>query len=251
MLIKKLQDIGLSEKEAKVYIATLELGKGSASEIAMKAGINRATTYFTVESLIKKGLISASSQKSKQVFVPEDPGKIESILEQKQRELEKQKKEVKDLVAKLNRISNPTEKPVIKYYLGKKNIIRMASNSFAEVEKETMWVAFSKDRLKLFLSEKENKRLQEKRETQKIKAMVLYNSSSGDSLKNDKNNLRIRVSEKKYPFPGDVAVYKDKIRLTSYEDEIGIIIENKNIAETLKSLFKIAINCMKKTPESE
>ncbi len=62
MLTKKLEEIGLNEKEAKVYIATLELGEGSASEIAKKSEVNRATTYFILEKLIKMGLVSTSNK---------------------------------------------------------------------------------------------------------------------------------------------------------------------------------------------
>ena len=69
MLTKKLEEIGLNEKEAKVYIAVLELGEGSASEIAKKSEVNRATTYFTLENLMKIGLVSASNEeKNKNSF---------------------------------------------------------------------------------------------------------------------------------------------------------------------------------------
>ena len=43
-LDKELQKIGLSEKEAKVYLAALELGQASVQNIARKAEVNRATT---------------------------------------------------------------------------------------------------------------------------------------------------------------------------------------------------------------
>lgn len=52
---QQLKQLGFSDKEAKVYMASLELGPDTAQEIAKKAGVNRTTTYVIIEKLIKKG----------------------------------------------------------------------------------------------------------------------------------------------------------------------------------------------------
>lgn len=240
MLAKKLEEIGLNEKEAKVYIATLELGQGSAAEIAKKSGVNRATTYFTLENLMKWGLVSASNEEKVQTFVPEDPAQLENIITKQQQELEVKKQSLKGLVDELNNINRATvNKPIVKYYLGKEGIMRMASASFDYTKDETMWLAFSKDNLDTFMEETSRNKLASQRKQNKTKLKALYNSKDV-TIESTTNNLRIKVDETKYPLPGDVAVYQDKIRLTSYSDKIGIIIENKDIAETIKSVFKLA-----------
>jgi len=55
MLIQELQKLGLSDKESKVYLASLELGPAPIAAIAKQASVNRPTTYVIIESLIKKG----------------------------------------------------------------------------------------------------------------------------------------------------------------------------------------------------
>lgn len=240
MLTKKLEEIGLNEKEAKVYVATLELGEGSASEIAKKSGVNRATTYFTLENLMKMGLVSASNEEKKQMFVPEDPSQIENLITKQQQELEQKKQGLKGLINELGSINSASvKKPIVKYYLGKEGMMRMAESGFNDVKNEMMWLAFSKDKLQDFLGNK-NDKLREKRIAQNIKTSTLYNSESGDLL-TDKNAARVKIDSSKFPCPGDIAVYSDKVRLSSYDDQIGIIIENKDIAETLKSIFKLAL----------
>ena len=52
----QLQDAGLSETEAKIYLAALELGQTSVSRIARKSGIKRTTIYLSLENLMEKGL---------------------------------------------------------------------------------------------------------------------------------------------------------------------------------------------------
>ncbi|MDZ4385041.1 MAG: helix-turn-helix domain-containing protein, partial [Candidatus Moranbacteria bacterium] len=76
MLEKDLQEIGLNEKEARVYLSALELGQSTVQDIAKKALVNRATTYFVIESLMKSGLMSSFQKGKKQYFVAADPDRL-------------------------------------------------------------------------------------------------------------------------------------------------------------------------------
>lgn len=42
-LENKLKELGLADKEARVYLASLELGSDTVQNIAKKSGVNRAT----------------------------------------------------------------------------------------------------------------------------------------------------------------------------------------------------------------
>ena len=53
-----LEEIGLSEKEAKIYLALLQVDSALISDLAEKTKINRTTVYPVLESLAKKGLVS-------------------------------------------------------------------------------------------------------------------------------------------------------------------------------------------------
>ncbi|MBU2442745.1 MAG: helix-turn-helix domain-containing protein, partial [Nanoarchaeota archaeon] len=53
-----LEDLGLSEAEAKVYLALLETGSTLAGPIIKKTGLHRGTTYQILQRLIEKGLVS-------------------------------------------------------------------------------------------------------------------------------------------------------------------------------------------------
>jgi sugar-specific transcriptional regulator TrmB len=87
--------LDLSEKEAKVYIASLELGLSTIQEIAGKSQISRSTTYEVIESLMEKGLMSALTKGKKKYFSAESPEKLMSLIDIKEGELEKRKKRVK------------------------------------------------------------------------------------------------------------------------------------------------------------
>ena len=52
-LYQQLKQLGLEEKQAKIYLASLELGPDTAQNIAYKASLKRPTTYVILEELIK------------------------------------------------------------------------------------------------------------------------------------------------------------------------------------------------------
>ena len=81
MIDKDLQAVGLQEKEAKVYLAALELGKGTAQQIAIKAELKRPTTYVIMEELMRQGLVSSFYEGKKQYFVAENPERLVDILQ--------------------------------------------------------------------------------------------------------------------------------------------------------------------------
>jgi sugar-specific transcriptional regulator TrmB len=76
MILKDLVDYGLTEREAKTYLALLELEIGSAQEIANKSGVNRSTTYVTLESLKKSGLVSIADSETVRHYVATPPEAI-------------------------------------------------------------------------------------------------------------------------------------------------------------------------------
>jgi len=58
--IESLINLGLSKKEAKIYLALFTLKKASVWHISKKAKIKRPTAYQVLESLESKGLISST-----------------------------------------------------------------------------------------------------------------------------------------------------------------------------------------------
>ena len=60
LILKALQNLGLSIYESKAYLALISLGVGSAEVIAEMSRIPRTSAYKTLESLEKKGFVSST-----------------------------------------------------------------------------------------------------------------------------------------------------------------------------------------------
>ena len=58
MEFNALKDAGLTDGEAKVYLALLELGSSTTGPIIHKSKIAKSIVYQILEKLMQKGLVS-------------------------------------------------------------------------------------------------------------------------------------------------------------------------------------------------
>ena len=50
------------------------------------------------------------------------------------------------------------------------------------------------------------------------------------------------VPQDEFPVPTDIEIYNNKVMIASWREKLGIIIESKEIATTLRSVFKLALS---------
>ena len=62
---KILTSLGLTDKEVKIYLASLQLGSSLVQKIANFAKLNRTSAYDLLKSLEQKGFISYTIQSGK------------------------------------------------------------------------------------------------------------------------------------------------------------------------------------------
>ena len=57
-ITEDLKTLGLNQKEASIFLASLELGPATISDIARRSNIKRTTVYNLIEPLLQKNLVS-------------------------------------------------------------------------------------------------------------------------------------------------------------------------------------------------
>lgn len=85
--IDQLMQSGLPEKEALVYHAALTLGPATVLRIARLAGTERSTTYATIASLVRRGLMREEEVGLKTQYVAEHPDNLRVVMEQKMQDV--------------------------------------------------------------------------------------------------------------------------------------------------------------------
>lgn len=76
MNISDLEKLGLNKKEARVYLACLEIGSGTALQISKNIGIPKSTAHDILNHLVTRGLASTYRKKSKKYYTASNPEMI-------------------------------------------------------------------------------------------------------------------------------------------------------------------------------
>src|SRR3989344_132432 len=238
---KDLEQFGLSDKEAKVYLACLELGPSTAAQIAQKADVNRATTYVAIESLTKQGLLSSHEKDSKTFFSAEDPAMLKRLLDQQREEVKNKLSSLEELLPGLARMYEyAEEKPKVRFFEGKAGL-ETIKDEILKTKDKKMEAIFSVDDLSQVFPTEETQKYYQRRLAKNIQLKGLYTRSKGpftDIAKSDE--LRI-IPKDKFPITVDITIFSDRIALSSLKGKlVGVILESKEIANTFQSIFDLA-----------
>ncbi len=88
-ITKALQNLGLAEREAKTYLALLDLGESTVTKVSERSGIGRVHTYQVLTDLIKLGLASYILKNNIKYFSASDPQTLIEELHRKEQDLKK------------------------------------------------------------------------------------------------------------------------------------------------------------------
>lgn len=246
-MFEKLRYMGLSENEAKVYMAMLELGPSVIVEIARKAGTNRPTTYVQVESLKKKGLVSTQAKGKKQLFIAESPEKLELLIDSELKTVESKKNELNNLLPELLNLFNTSgQRPHVKFFEGREGVLAL-QKEFLKTDDTPICGITSFDSVFEIFPEYENTYMK-KRVQKKTPSKIIYTSKKGPILKqSDETSLRESkyIEPDKLPLGVDITILKDKVAIIALKGKVsGTLIEDKEVADSFRAIFELVWNKM-------
>ncbi|MAG12245.1 hypothetical protein CL630_00325 [bacterium] len=240
-MLKQLQEFGLSENEAGVYLASLEIGKATADELSKHASVKRPTTYVQIESLVKKGLMSSIEENKKTFFVPESPEYLRRLFEKNHQELKQRGKELDQMLPGLARMfEHAGDRPRVRFFEGKEGLITMREE-FLKVKNKEIFVIFSHDALLEVFSKEEIVMYSKKRADKGVKSHAVYTRKAGKFSETHSYIKGWRfIPEEKFLLGADMVIYDNKVALMAHRGKImGVIIENKEIAKSMKAMYQM------------
>jgi sugar-specific transcriptional regulator TrmB len=243
-MLKELQDIGLAEKEAKVYVAALEIGRATADQLAKQAKIVRPTTYVQLESLMKKGLMSTYQEGKKTYFAPESPELLRRLLLKQKDDLTSKERDLTSLLPDLLRqFEGAGERPVVRFFPGKEGITTVREHILSAKEKKT-YVIYSPVHLAKIYSDAELDDYSDRRKALGIHSKAIYlfqdffNRAGLDEL-----TERRFLSPSLLQLTIGITVYDDNTVIYSHEGNLfGLVIQSVQIASSMKAIFDFLWN---------
>lgn len=231
--------LGLSNREAEAYYTLLHVEEALASEISEKTQESRTNTYDTLNSLIKKGLVSYVIKNNKKFFIATNPKKLLDWIEMKKEEAEKEEKIVEKMIPELLQLRKPKEKKVIvEVYEGKEGIRTMLNEtiqSSKEGNKEILIFGAISGYLRELDPIYHERYFNEKK---KFKIKTRYVFIEGEKYPKAPNS-EYRFLPSHYKSFAATAIYGNEVSFWLLtKPETIILVKNKEFAETYKSNFE-------------
>ena len=237
---ERLIKLGLSEKEASVYLAMLELGPTGVGEISDKAQVHRSTTYLTIEGLKKRGLISCVEDGKRIVFSPESPSRLEKILVEEREDVDRKHGTLLEAMPYFMGLFNSIQgKPSVRYFEGDEGIVAAREmlmradgeyRSFTAVDESTLRMA----------SIDENQRM---RMSRRMRGRFLFSVKPGCEVPVcDLRNWQVReIPFEQAPFTGEINIVGSIVTAFVVTSQpIAFVVENQEMAGLFRALFDAA-----------
>ncbi|CAN5765953.1 hypothetical protein BH11PAT2_BH11PAT2_03420 [soil metagenome] len=236
-----LISLGLSTKESAVYVAMLELGRGTVTQISRKAGINRTTGYDILDSLVRDGLVRISGKEPKQEYVAESPANIMTLLNKRLQETQDHIQKAKEFVPKLQSIHKIDTRPQIKFYEGIEGLKQVYEDTLTATEPIVAYAAYEDmhatlgDYFPSYYQRRAKKGIS-------IRGIVPQTAASEERATHnieEKRDIAI-IPKELFDITPDIEIYDNKVTIASWRDKLGIIIESAEIAHAMKKVFELA-----------
>ncbi len=248
-ITNQVEELGLSNKEARVYIANLMLGPAGVQQIADASGIKRVTTYVILESLVNLGLVSQISKAKKTLFNAESPEHLRRLLEKREQSLQDQRVQLEELLPELNDLKTlPKHTPSVKLYDSAEGIKTMIKNMLIESKRSgtgTIYSMSNLDQVYEFFPEFIENDANPERLKIGVAIQAVYTSSKGAVYQGKDAGLNRNsryVPYDKYPLTGDILICGDSFALLTLTGTrpLGVAIHSPELSKTMHGLFSLA-----------
>lgn len=240
--LRILEWIWLSKNHSIIYLKLLEYWKSTITDLSETTLLHRTQLYRLLPYLIESGFVLLTIEWKKKYYFPASP----SIINDAYRELQEQTKSNISLLEDM--YSNIDKKPEIVYNQWKNWITNLFNDI---VESTRKWDVFYRITSEVD-TEKINsvylpKDYREKRDKKDLERYVIMSSKSAKIKKNRLEREIKIIPDKIDEFQDDIlmTIYANKVWFIDFNSETSIIIENKQIAEFQKKLFKLLYKSLK------
>ena len=241
-LINVLEQYGFSPREAKVYLAVLELWIAPASSIARRLDENRVTVYSVLKSLKKKGIAYETQKWGTSYYGVIEP---EKLLEQQKEKIRKLEEKMPEFIALANVW---WVKPKVYYFewlewikqVFKKVIIDGTKENVEDGAFVFVWTTHIHPEVEEYIQKEYVPRRMQY--PLKVKAIYAHNTPNRYHQKETNLHQNIYIQDTVFDMEDEIILYgQNKIAFIMYDTEelSALIIESRSIYKALLWIFKL------------
>lgn len=242
ILERELQKLGLSEKETKVYLASLQLGPQPVQDIARKAGVNRATTYVMIEGLMRRGIMTSFDRGKKRFFSAEAPDRLLSVLHVQVEELREREREFAQVLPELRALLvGAAERPRVRFFEGSEGV-RAIREEILATDATELWAIVDCKPGANELSTPEHEEYDRRLVAKGVKQCVMFTGQVAAAEMREHPDWKFRrLPDGLLIVKGELVVFGNKVFTFTYSGKlIGVVLESADLAATVRSVLQLA-----------
>lgn len=227
----QLRAFGFSEKEIAVYLALLEIGSSVVSSIAKRARINRSTAYVILGTLSDRGLITVVERRGVKLYNSTPPEKLVQHLESLSKQYAQFATTAKKLVPELKSLDRSKNnegvpQPKVQFFEGEEGVKTVYEDTLSSLEAIRAYASVGE------VTSKTKKG---------AKVQVIFPNSAEEKRQmihtKEEAGEAFRIPSGNYGFASEINIYDTKVIFIAPAEKFGLIIENREFADTLKKAF--------------
>ena len=237
-----LKNMGLSEKEATIYLAGLKAGPILASQVSRKTGFTRQHTYDLLKVLEQKGFLSKLGKNYGQRFVMEDPKNLKNVIGRQKSKLEKLEEKLNTLLPEMESFySSKGIVPKIKFFEEIEGIKELYEDMLNCRSKEHYYLGSLKEMSAVvgeeYFSNMVARRIEKKIHSKSIRTKA--HESGNEFYEEEKtHNREVRYTPEDVKYLQTMVLYDEKVAvISSQRENFGFVVESEEFYATMKILF--------------
>ena len=225
-----LKNLNLTELQAKVYLAALELGQAPMQELTRKSGVKRTSIYNFIDELKERGLIIETKKRKRNVYSAAHPSTLVEMEKMRVKELEL-------ILPELSAIANNSRnKPKVTFYEGREGIYEVYLDTLKDRLPIIAWSDF--EHMKPVMGKEFMVEYPQERARRSITFQCITKDTpiTQEVAKRNYGELREMKFIETEHFETEINIYGNKVAQISFRSNppFAVLIEDNGIAQTLR-----------------
>ena len=240
-----LRKAGLTESQAKGYLALIEHGALTPAELAEKTGETRTNGYMICEKLEKLGLATKKDGK-KAVYTPNHPSALETLAEKRRKVIQKAEQDVKNNINPLiDMFYAASELPGARTLNGIEGIKEIYLDTL-RVKQDIYLLRTTSDEVDLGVEYLNTYRRERAKLGINTYGLTPSTKSAIERLDGDEDKRmlfhRTLLPPNSYTAPVEIDIYGSKSAFISFGDtQMAIVVDSPPMAEAMRQIMQLLI----------
>jgi HTH-type transcriptional regulator, sugar sensing transcriptional regulator len=242
--VEQLTNLGLTQGEAKVYLAMIQIGPSRVGKIVEISGVSQSKVYNVLDRLILKGLASYNIQDNIKHFQSLEPSRLHEYIQRKEDEIRRQKEGITQIINDLSNNVYASKRSTSEIFAGERSLRSAYMTLLSDSKKGDILRYFypypdAHENASPFYS-----RFYKYQKSKGLIERGIVNSDFKNSQHFKEIPRDVKLRHVNFPLPGTIDIFTDKLLIIDWKTITGILITSSEIAsifvDYFDSIWKIA-----------